>query len=159
MIQPLGALLVLEPGQKYDPATDKVFVLGRSGPSELHDPLVLNGSPQPGLMVLLTGQTYRLRIANITPNDRLLATSLVTEDHPVKWRAIAKDGADLPAQQATVQDAVQTISVGETYDYEFAPQAPGQYELRFCSDFGSEVTLMIAVVPPGSPFSVFAAKR
>jgi len=26
-----GALLVLEPGQTYDPETDKVFVLGRSG--------------------------------------------------------------------------------------------------------------------------------
>ncbi len=154
-----GALLVLEPGQKYDPETDKVFVLGRSGINEMRDPLVLNGSPQPGLMVLLTGQTYRFRFINITPNDRLLDTSLVTESHPVKWRAIAKDGADLPPQQATVQDAVQTISVGETYDYEFAPKAPGQYELRFCSDFGSEVTQMIAVVPPGSPFSVFAARR
>lgn len=154
-----GALVVLEPGQKYDPTTDKVFVLGRSGPNEMHDPLVLNGSPQPGLMVLLTGQTYRLRFINITPNDRLVVTSLVTENHPVKWQAIAKDGADLPPQQATVQDAVQTISVGETYDYEFAPAAPGQYELRFCSDIGSEVTQMIAIVPPGSPFSVFAAKR
>ncbi len=153
-----GALLVMEPGQKYDPATDKVFVLGRSGPDEMHDPLALNGSPQPGLMVLLAGQTYRLRFVNITPNDRLMVTSLITENHPVKWRAMAKDGADLPPQQATVQDAVQTISVGETYDYEFEPQSPGQYELRFCSDFGSEVTQMIAVVPPGAPFSVFAAK-
>jgi FtsP/CotA-like multicopper oxidase with cupredoxin domain len=154
-----GALLVLEPGQKYDPATDKVFVLGRSGPNEMRDPLAVNGSPQPGLMVLLTGQTYRFRFINITPNDRLLAASLVTEGHPVKWRAIAKDGADLPPQQAVVQDALQTISVGETYDYEFAPPAPGNYELRFFSDLGSEVTQTIAVVPRGSPFSAFAANR
>jgi hypothetical protein len=27
-------------------------------------------------MVLLTGQTYRLRLVNITPNDRLVSTSL-----------------------------------------------------------------------------------
>ena len=154
-----GALLVMEPGQKYDPATDKVFVLGRSGNNEMHDPLVLNGSPQPGLMVLLTGQTYRFRLINITPNDALVKASLISEDHLVKWRAIAKDGAALPPQQATSQDAVKVISVGETYDYEFAPQAPGDYEFRFCSDLGNEVTQMITVVPPGTPFSVFVAKR
>ena len=77
----------------------------------------------------------------------------------MKWRAIAKDGAALPPQQATSQDAVKVISVGETYDYEFAPQAPGDYEFRFCSDLGNEVTQMITVVPPGTPFSVFVAKR
>jgi hypothetical protein len=154
-----GALLVLEPGQKYDPSTDKVFVLGRSGLNEMHDPLVLNGSPQPGLMVLLTGQTYRLRLVNITPNDRLVSTSLTTDSVPVKWRAIAKDGASLPPVQATVQDAAQVISVGETYDFEFAPQGPGDYKLRFSSNFGSEVTQWITVVLPASPFSVFAAKR
>jgi len=154
-----GALLVLEPGQKYDPATDKVFVLGRSGVNEMRDPLVLNGSPQPGLMVLLTGQTYRFRMVNITPNDRLLSASLVGDGGPAKWRALAKDGADLPSLLAKEQDAVQTISVGETYDFEFAPRDPGDYKLRFGSDFGSEVTQWIAVVPPASPFSVFATKR
>jgi manganese oxidase len=153
-----GALLVLEPGEKYDPATDKVFVLGRSGPDEMHDPLVLNGSPQPGLMVLTTGHTYRFRIVNITPNDAVTVASLSTEDHPAKWRAKAKDGADLPVQQATLRDAVQTISVGETYDFEFTPEAPGDYDLRFSSALGNAVAQMIAVVPPGSPFSVFAEK-
>jgi hypothetical protein len=77
----------------------------------------------------------------------------------VKWRAIAKDGASLPPVQATVQDAAQVISVGETYDFEFAPQGPGDYKLRFSSNFGSEVTQWITVVLPASPFSVFAAKR
>lgn len=154
-----GALLVLEPGQRFDPQTDKVFVLGRGGLDEMHDPLMLNGSPQPGLMVLLTGQTYRFRFVNITPNDAAMTASLTLDGHPVKWRAIAKDGADLPPQQVTVKDALQNISVGETYDFEFAPKAPGEYDLRFCSLTGNEVTQMIAVVPPGSPFSVFAAKR
>jgi FtsP/CotA-like multicopper oxidase with cupredoxin domain len=154
-----GALLVLEPGEKYDPATDKVFVLGRSGINEMHCPIMLNGSPQPGLMVLLAGQTYRFRLINITPNDAQVATSLMVENHPGKWRAIAKDGADLPPQQATVRDAMVTLSVGETYDFEFSPKAPGDYQLHFASDLGSTVTQAIAVVPRGSPFSVFAAKQ
>lgn len=86
-------------------------------------------------------------------------TSLTLESHPAKWRAIAKDGADLPIEQATVQDAVKNISVGETYDFDFTPREPGDYELKFCSLFGSEVTQMLAIVPPDSPFSVYAAKR
>jgi FtsP/CotA-like multicopper oxidase with cupredoxin domain len=154
-----GPLLVLEPGQKYDPETDKVFVVGRGGPNEMKDPLVVNGSPQPSLMVLLTGHAYRFRFVNITPNDHLVATTLVTDGHPGKWRALAKDGADLPPQQTTEQEAVQSVRVGETYDFEFAPKQAGDYELRFCSPLGNEVTQMIAVVPPGSRFSVFAEKR
>ena len=154
-----GALLVLEPGQSYDPATDKVFVLGRGGDDERHDPLVLNGSTQPSMMVLLTGQTYRFRFINMTPNDGRVTTTLTTEGHPAKWRAIAKDGADLPLQQAIITDAVQQVSVGETYDYEFAPSAPGNYELRFTSVmFGCTVTQTVRVVPPKSPLSVYAAK-
>jgi hypothetical protein len=98
-------------------------------------------------------------LVNITPNDRLVNTSLLLNDHPVKWRALAKDGADLPPQQATARESVQPISVGETYDFEFSPDAPGAYELRFCSDLGSEVTQMITVVSPKAPFSVFATKR
>jgi hypothetical protein len=46
-------LLVLELGQNYDPESDKVFMLGRAGVNEMHDPLVVNGSLQPGLMVPL----------------------------------------------------------------------------------------------------------
>src|SRR5260370_38225679 len=107
-----GALLVLEPGQKYDPSTDKVFVLGRSGLNEMHDPLVLNGSPQPGLMVLLTGQTYRLRLVNITPNDRLVSTSLTADSVPVKGLAIAKDGATLPPGKATGGHPPRGLGVG-----------------------------------------------
>jgi len=153
-----GALLVLEPGQNYDPATDKIFVLGRGGDDERHDPLVLNGNTQPPMMVLLTGRTYRFRLINMTPNDSRITTALLSEGHPAKWRAIAKDGADLPPQQATVSDAVQQISVGETYDYQFAPTAPGNYELHFTSALGCTVTQIVKVVPPKSPLSVYAAK-
>ena len=153
-----GALLVMEPGQTYDSTTDKVFVLGRGGDNEMKDPLLLNGSPQPALMVLTTGKTYRFRLINITPEDGTITTSLVLENRPVSWRAIAKDGADLPAQQATTRDAEQIVTVGETYDFEFSPATPGAYQLRFCAKIGTEITQPITIVPPGSPYSVFAQK-
>ena len=42
--------------------------------------------------------------------------------------AAGKDGAALPATQATLRPARQIISVGETYDFEF--QADATAELR-----------------------------
>ncbi len=154
-----GALLVLDPGQTYDPAMDKVFVLGRGGPNDLKDPLLLNGSAQPPLMVALIGGKYRLRFVNITTDDSHVTISLLQKGQPVKWRALAKDGADLPPQQATERDAAQIISVGETYDFEFSPKTPGDYELRFYSESGNVVTQIITFVPKEAPFSVFADKR
>jgi FtsP/CotA-like multicopper oxidase with cupredoxin domain len=171
-----GPLLVLPADQKYDPATDKVFVLGRSGPNEFHDPLVLNGSPQPGVMFLLMGRTYRFRFINITPNDSPVAMSMTYASLPAavvvpdattkpregeiaKWRALAKDGADLPEGQARVQNADESLSVGETRDFLFDAQVPGQYVLRLRSLFGSEVAQVISVVPAGAPISVYAETR
>lgn len=153
-----GALLVLPPGEKYDPATDKVFILGRGGANDFVDPLVLNGSPQPPILFLIVGQKYRLRLINITPNDAAVGLSLTKDGAPVKWRSIAKDGADLPPPQVSEQSAVQLFSVGETYDYEFTPTKVGPYELRFCALTGKEVTQAIIAVPPGAPVSVFAKK-
>jgi FtsP/CotA-like multicopper oxidase with cupredoxin domain len=154
-----GALLVLPAGQTFNPTIDKVFVLGRNGTNELLDPLMLNGSPQPRLMVLLPGPTYRFRFVNIAPEDVLVAVSLSSEGRLVQWRAVAKDGADLPQQQATVQDAKWNLSVGETGDFEFTPKTPGSYQLRFTTLEGIEITQGILVVPPDDPASVFAAKQ
>jgi FtsP/CotA-like multicopper oxidase with cupredoxin domain len=171
-----GPLLVLPADQKYDPATDKVFVLGRSGANEFHDPLVLNGSPQPGVMFLLMGRTYRLRFINITPNDSPVDLSMTYAGRPAplpvpdtapklregevaRWRALAKDGADLPETQAQLQNAHESLSVGETRDFQFDAQVPGQYVLRLRSPFGSEVAQVISVVPPAAPISVYAETR
>lgn len=157
-----GALLVLPPGKSYDPATDKIFVLGRSGPSDSHDPLVLNGVPQPGVMVLLSGKAYRFRLINITPNDGAqvsLSAFGRTSNRTPTWRAIAKDGADLPPQQAAVSEARTTLFVGETRDYEFAPKSPGKFVLRFLNgQNGSEISQVIFVVSPTERMSGFAAK-
>lgn len=158
-----GPLLVLPPGKAYDPATDKIFLLGRSGPSDSHDPLVLNGVPQPGVMVLLAGKTYRFRLINITPNDGAqvsIAALPLASDRLAMWRAIAKDGADLPQQQATVSDARTRLFVGETRDYEFAEKSPGKFVLRFFNgQNGSEISQVIFVVSPADPMSGFAAPK
>ena len=124
--------------------------------------VVINGSPQPGPIVLLTGKTYRIRLINISPDD-METISLMEDDEPAQWRAIAKDGADLPPQQATLQNAVDVeLGVGETRDFEFSPKEKADYKLRFTGDLNTgdlhEVVQYIRVVQPGALPSVFAEK-
>ncbi len=59
-----------------------------------------------------------------------MTIALLGSAQPVNWRAVGKDGAALSASQATLRPASQVISVGETYDFEFAPAAPGELRLE-----------------------------
>lgn len=49
---------------------------------------------------------------------------------PVKWRPLAKDGAELPVALRTPVAAIrQTIATGETFDFEVEPAAGGVWWL------------------------------
>jgi manganese oxidase len=125
-----GAMLVLDPAQRHDPETDRVFVISIGGPRG-SDPILLNGTPAPRRARLRAGVTYRFRFINITPNNAGLRVHLREGNGgPVMWRALAKDGADLPASQAVMQPAELPISVGETYDVELRRDEPGTLELE-----------------------------
>jgi FtsP/CotA-like multicopper oxidase with cupredoxin domain len=122
-----GAIVVLEPGHRFDERTDHVFVVGWDGPD---DPphLVVNGESSPPPLELAFGVPHRLRFVNIGPAQRVVFA--VRRDSTVlTWRPLAKDGTDLPALLAVEGPARHRLAVGETYDAEFTPPAPGQYLL------------------------------
>lgn len=130
-----GPLIVLEPGQKFDPATDRIFMISRAGPDEAIYPLVLNGSPQPNAAALRKGTRYRFRFINIAPNEADAVISLRAEAGPITWRAVGKDGWELPAAQAIAMPAEQNITVGETYDFEYIPERTGDLSLEVLLPF------------------------
>src|SRR5262249_5104147 len=106
-------------------------------------PVWLNGREAPDVGSFRVGQTYRIRIINILPDNPPMEISLESAGVPVKWRPIAKDGADLPSGQRTLCPARQTLSIGETYDFEFLPEADGQLTLlatRRAAVFPAEIT-------------------
>jgi FtsP/CotA-like multicopper oxidase with cupredoxin domain len=123
-----GPLIVLPPGEKFDPETDRVLVISRAGPGET--PIWLNGSRSPMMATMRTGQTYRLRIINIVPENPPIEISLKVAGIPATWRPIAKDGADLPLAQRELCSARLIIGVGETYDFEFRPDRAGELALE-----------------------------
>ena len=119
-----GPLVVLDSDETFDPASDHVIVIGRSGlasdePSLLteSDSVVINGERAPRL-VWKAGARHRVRLINISPDD-IFKVTLHSAAGPVKWTPLTKDGAPVPAPHAMPIAADQSIAVGETYDFEF----------------------------------------
>ena len=102
-----------------------MIVIGRGGPG-VDAPVVLNGDPGV-LLSRKAGVRHRVRLINITPGDILVA-SLSAADSPVTWRPLTKDGAPVPPPLGGARPAVQTIAVGETYDFEY-DVPPGRQSL------------------------------
>jgi FtsP/CotA-like multicopper oxidase with cupredoxin domain len=117
----VGALLVLEPGEKWDPAHDLVFLLSDGVPQRMF----INGALAPPAKELEVGRTYRLRIADIAVFRLALPVRLMRDSVLVTWRPIAKDGFALPPARATVRPSIADVLPGETADFEFTPDRTG----------------------------------
>src|SRR5262249_34826848 len=78
---------------------------------------------------LRAGQRYHVRLINLHTYRPSMIARVTRDSMLVRWRAIAKDGRDLPPDQATVRPAQQQLGNGETYDFELVPREPG--DLRF----------------------------
>jgi len=141
-----GPIIVLEPGQSFDPGTDRIMLMSVKGPTD-NTAVTLNGEADPGPIELKQGVRYRFRFINITPHDPLLTVSLLSGSSPAWWRAVAKDGADLPAPQATERVARQIVSVGETYDFEFEPLSSAELRLKILRPARAAVDQSEIIVP------------
>jgi manganese oxidase len=127
-----SALLVVPDRKTFNADVEKVVLLGGSGPvSAGFDgaPLELNRSTNPLPMMLKVGTKYRFRLIDISPNDTAIV-SMRGDNGLIQWRAVSKDGAELPPAQARQRAASQQVSVGETYDFEYLPTAPGELRLE-----------------------------
>jgi len=118
-----GPLIILEPGDRYDPETDHVVIIGLNGiPQEPPlEPFALNGSATPAAIVMRAGVPNRLRLINITTLNDNLQAFVVDRGDQTTWKPLAKDGESLPAGQTSPRSARQLVTVGETYDFEIQP--------------------------------------
>ncbi|MFN8573060.1 MAG: multicopper oxidase domain-containing protein [Gemmatimonadaceae bacterium] len=127
----VGALVVLEPGEKWEPARDLVLLVSDST-AQLP---VINGSSAPPTKVLQVGTKYRLRIGDIAVYNQELFVRLRRDSSVVSWRPLAKDGFTLPASQATARPSEFRIASGETADFELTPDMPGELALEIATKF------------------------
>jgi FtsP/CotA-like multicopper oxidase with cupredoxin domain len=126
-----GPLIVTEPEKPYDPATERMVVLSaRPLAPDVADALLINGSAKPASLQMQVGTTYRIRMINITPNAVNYSVLLTSGGQPIEWRCIAKDGFELPATQSMTTRELLSLAVGETRDFEFRPETPGELQIE-----------------------------
>ena len=153
-----GPLIVLNPGEKYDPQTDKIFLISEGGRGVFLPKMttrvfafgqskwLLNGTDKPSKIHLKKGQPYRFRFINIKTQTEWSFVSIKQNDQPVSWRLLAKDGMSLPRNQQMAMPAQEhRIDVGETYDFEFMPVNVGDYKMDIFNGKIIHVTQLIKV--------------
>jgi len=131
-------LIVLEPGQSYDPATDLTLMIGLAPNGRDGSVRGLNGTPAPRPVNLDGGKTYRLRLINMLLAPRV-DVRLVADSVLQSWRLVSKDGATVPPALSAPRPARFFLGVGETYDFEWSPPR-GAFSLN-----------MQVLVPTGQP--------
>jgi len=140
-----GGLIVLEPGESFDAEHDRLLVIGTRDTFFDATRITINGSEAPSPMVFNHGAKYRLRIIDMAPN---LAADVQfgSKQHPATWRPVAKDGANVPSRLTKPTDAVLHIASGETYDFEFQPDAPGEIPLQIANSFNGSKKFVGTIV-------------
>lgn len=124
-----GVLIVTDPGAPVDSTVDHSFIVSRGGVSDDKAPVLVNGAVSPPPVMLRRGATHRLRLAGITP-VQTARVRLMDGTAVATWRALAKDGADLPAAAAIDRVADLQLAPGETYDFTITPDRPGPLRLE-----------------------------
>jgi FtsP/CotA-like multicopper oxidase with cupredoxin domain len=138
----VGALVVRD-SARADSSEDLIFFIksarersGRTDPV----PLEINGTGNPDTVVLRAGRSYRMRFVGLQVGFPGAAVRLTARRDSVfiagpdslivRWRPVAKDGADLPEAVRTSRPAQQIVTMGETYDFEFTPERKGELRLE-----------------------------
>jgi FtsP/CotA-like multicopper oxidase with cupredoxin domain len=138
-----GVLLVLDDPLAYDPAHDLTLLLTVPRLDADGAKVLVNGSLSPAPFELRVGDRYRLRLVNVHTYRPSMIVRLQRDSALVTWRAVAKDGMNVPAQRATVRPAMQQMGNGETYDFELAPAVAEDLRITVSSAAG----VVLATVP------------
>lgn len=121
-----GALLVVDSG-RYDPNHERIIILGGNGPGARG--ARINGREVADTVRMTVGETYRIRLIEIIP-DWTIRLAMMRDDSVVHWRALAKDGAELPPRAQVMQSASFITGPGQTMDFEYRPIAAGLMHLE-----------------------------
>ena len=122
-----GTLIVL-PEKGAADTTDRAFLFGIGGPHDDALPTV-NGLATPVPVEIRAGVRHRFRLINISPFESRVVR-LVADSATQEWRALAKDGFELPEAQATVRPARVVLTPGETFDFEVLRERAGSLTLE-----------------------------
>ncbi|MCC6245456.1 MAG: multicopper oxidase domain-containing protein [Gemmatimonadaceae bacterium] len=123
-----GGFVVLPRGAPDDRVRDRLFMLASRG-ATFDAPPAINGQLQAPVERFAVGQPVRLRFGHIS-EDAIKRVRLLRDGEVVRWRLLAKDGAELSPSQRVDASAMFELGVGETRDVLWTPSAEGVYVLE-----------------------------
>ena len=142
-----GALLVVDEDKPYDVSTDiPVLITTPRSAETARRAVLLNGRLEVPSVELRAGVPYRFRLINITTGRPGIRVEVKRDSTLAQWRALAKDGADLPDEARVMVPARRPITIGETYDFELTPREAGAMQLEVRSGAGALLASMPLVV-------------
>ncbi|HJU68277.1 MAG TPA: multicopper oxidase domain-containing protein, partial [Gemmatimonadaceae bacterium] len=142
-----GALLVVDPDRPYDASTDiPVLITSPRVPEVERRAVLINGELAPAPVEMRAGVAHRIRLINITVARPGIRVEVWRDSSLVRWRALAKDGADLPDERQVMRPARQPITIGETHDFVLTPSETGPMRLEVRTGNGVLLTTMPLVV-------------
>lgn len=141
-----GAIIVSD--SPRDSTRDHVIVAGGGGLPVFYKQapnfLLVNGRTFPQALRMTVGDTNRLRIVSIHA-DEVLHFRFGTETQAVRWKPLARDGADLPVALRGMTPAVATMGPGETADFTYVPTMVGTMMLEVWISGGQRIVLPVEV--------------
>jgi FtsP/CotA-like multicopper oxidase with cupredoxin domain len=137
-----GALLVVDSPETYDPEHDLVLLVTVPRKNADSSVVLLNGSSTPAAREMRAGQHYRLRFINVHTSRPSMRMRLLRESALLSWRALAKDGMELPGDQTIEGPSEIQMGNGETYDFDFVPSSTGDIRLDVTNAAG---TLLVSM--------------
>ncbi|HEV2909744.1 MAG TPA: multicopper oxidase domain-containing protein [Candidatus Eremiobacteraceae bacterium] len=121
----VGPLIVLRPGETFDPSVDHIVMISESYQKAGSPFLAIGGSLSPAPMAATAGVPQRLRLIGLSLGGDNLVVSLSDGTKLLQWTPIAKDGRDLPSRLQRRSAAIHALTIGETRDFRFTPVKPG----------------------------------
>ena len=145
-----GAIIVTDSAHRFDSRVDKIVLVGGGGPGNIEHRSIgmVNGSVRPR-MELDAGVTYRLHLIQIHP-QAVVVFRLGDDSTTATWTPVAKDGADLPAEEARPTSARIVMGAGENGEFLYTPERAGVQRLEIRTQLaGWFVPLTLTVRPSG----------
>jgi FtsP/CotA-like multicopper oxidase with cupredoxin domain len=141
-----GAIIVTDAPR--DTTRDHLIVAGGGGLPMFHKQgpnfLLVNGRVNPRPIVMVAGDTNRVRIVSIHA-DLALNFRMGDDSATVRWTPLAVDGADLPPALRESTLARIRMGPGETADFTFVPSRPGQLTLEVWIDQGQRIAMPVII--------------
>jgi FtsP/CotA-like multicopper oxidase with cupredoxin domain len=146
-----GPLIVLDPGERFDPATDHVVMITLPRSENDWDKVDVNGELYPTPIAMTVGVHERLRLLNMTAFHTDAVARIVPSAAATfaPWELIAVDGLDLPTPRPVAAETGVQFTVGQTKDVTFTSPAAGTYTLEIDDGFGGRVLATVPLIVAG----------